>query len=124
MKRFIIGISVLGALLAGSLAAEGRMEQLYRPVQEHLEQAVRLSAEGATEAAAASLERAKELWHRGWKFMAAFADHEPMEEVDDLFSAVSAYSPESAEFGAYCAQLLRRTAAVIRDQTLSWWNLL
>ena len=124
MKRFIIGLTLLGALLAGSLGLGARMERLYRPVARNLEQAVRLSAEGATEEAAEALARAKELWDQGWRFMAAFADHEPMEEVDDLFGAASAYSPDSVEFGAYCAQLLQRTAAVIRNQTLSWWNLL
>ena len=47
-----------------------------------------------------------------------------MQEVDDLFAVLPAYLPEAKEFAANCLQLVQRTAAVIRDHTLSWWNLL
>ena len=124
MRRFGLGVGLLAALLVVSLAAGKRMEQLQTPVADHLEQAVSLAAQGAGEAAVTAVQMAKAQWEQGWKFLAAFADHAPMEEVDELFSAAAAYSPDSQEFGACCRQLLQRTAAVLRSQILSWWNLL
>lgn len=124
MRRFGLGIGLLVVLLVISLATGKMMEQIHDPVAKHLEQAVSLAADGAADAAVAAVQMAKEQWERGWKFLAAFADHAPMEEVDDLFNAVTAYSPDSQEFGAYCRQLIQRTAAVLRSQILSWWNLL
>lgn len=124
MRRFVLGIGVLAVLLAGSLVVGKRVEQLHRPVVQNLEQAISLAKEGAEEAALQAVQTAEEQWHRGWQFVAAFVDHEPMDEVDDLFGALSAYTPDTEEFIAYCRQLLQRTGAVIRDQTISWWNLL
>lgn len=124
MRRFALGIGVLTALLLGSLAVGKQVEQFHGPVVRNLEQAISLAGEGAGEAAVRAVRAAKEQWDRGWQFVAAFADHEPMDEVEDLFSALSAYAPDSEEFVAYCRQLLQRTGAVMRDQTLSWWNLL
>lgn len=124
MKRFVFGIGLLAALLIGSLAVGKGMEQLHRPVEQSLNQAISLAAQGASEGAVAAVEAAKEQWRRGWQFMAAFADHEPMEEVDNLFSAVAAYGPDTEEFVACCRQLLQRTAAVLEDQSINWWNLL
>lgn len=124
MRRFALGIGVLVALLAGSLAVGKQVEQLHRPVMQSLEQAISLAGEGAEEGALQAVQVAKEQWRRGWQFVAALADHEPMDEVDELFSALGAYSPDSEEFMACCRQLLQRTGAVIREQTLSWWNLL
>ena len=124
MKRFILGIGVLAVLLVGSLAVGRRMERLHDPVVRELQEAVALAAEGAGDAAVAAVKLAKKQWEESWNFLAAFADHEPMEEVDDLFSAVTAYLPDSQEFAACCQQLIQRTAAVIQDQALTWWNLL
>lgn len=124
MRRFGLGIGVLVALLVASLAVGKRVDQLHAPVVQNLEQAISLAKEGAETAALQAVQVAQEHWSRGWQFVAAFADHEPMDEVDDLFSALSAYTPDSTEFVAYCQQLLLRTGSVLRNQTLSWWNLL
>lgn len=124
MKRFVLGISLLVALLAGSLVVRKRMEQLHSPVVRELRQALSMAAEGAGDGAVAAVKLAKTQWDENWKFFAAFADHEPMDEVDSLFSAVGQYLPDSEEFKACCQQLIQRTAAVVRDQAVSWWNLL
>ena len=124
MRRFALGIGLLAILLAGSLAVGKRVEQLNRPVIENLTEAISLAAAGAEEEALAAVRAAKEQWDRGWQFMAAFADHGPMEAVDELFGALSAYLPDSEEFTAYCQQLIQRTQAAIRNQSVSWWNLL
>ena len=124
MRRFALGIGVLTVLLASSLTVGKQVEKISLPVVRNLEQAVCLAQEGAGEAALRAVHTAQEQWHRGWQFVAAFADHEPMDEVDDLFGALRSYRPDSEEFIAYCRQLIQRTGAVIRDQSFSWWNLL
>lgn len=124
MKRFVLGIALLAILLSGSVAVSRRMEQLQDPVARELKEALSLVAEGAGDAALAAVKLAREQWDRNWQFFAAFADHEPMEEVDDLFSSVTEYLPDSQEFAAGCQQLIQRTAAVVRAQAINWWNLL
>lgn len=124
MKRFILGLALLGVLFAGSLGVGREMEILHQPVIRNLTKASELALSGAAEAAQAAALAAKEVWQENWEFTAAFSDHAPMEEVDDLFAALPAYLPEAEEFAAGCLQLVQRTAAVIRDHTLSWWNLL
>lgn len=124
MKRFVLGLGLLAVLLAGSAAVGKRMEQLHSPVVRELKQAITLAQEGAAEAAAAAVTFARAQWDNNWTFLAAFADHEPLDEVDDLFSAVGEHLPDSEEFKACCQQLIQRTTAVIRDQAFSWWNLL
>lgn len=124
MKRFVLGVTLLAALLMGSLAVGRGVEQAGLPVVGELKQALSLAGAGAGEAALRAVEQAKAQWDRGWQFVAAFADHEPLEEVDDLFAALSAYLPDSEEFKAYCGQIIQRAEAVIRDQSLNWWNLL
>ena len=124
MRRFWLGIGVRAVLVLGSLAVGRKVEQLHTPVVRNLEQPISFAEEGAGEAALQAVRAAKEHWNQGWQFVAAFADHEPMDEVDNLFSALRAYAPDSAEFVACCQQLLQRTESVLRNQTLSWWNLL
>lgn len=124
MKRFILGVGLLAVLFGGSLLVSRKVEALYRPVLEDLTKATELAISGAGDAAKAAAMAAREAWQKNWQFTAAFADHEPMEEVDELFSALSAYLPDSEDFKACCQQLIQRTGAVIRNQTFSWWNLL
>lgn len=124
MKRFILGILLLSLLLIAGLGISRGMEVRHRPVTEDLSRACELALSGASEAARRAALAAKETWEAHWPFTAAFADHEPLEEVDDLFSALEAYSPDSEDFLACCQQLIRRTQAVIRAQCVSWWNLL
>ncbi len=124
MKRFVLGILLLAVLFGGSLGISRGMEILHQPVIRNLKQAAELALSGETEAAQAAAAAAKETWQEHWEFTAAFSDHTPMQEVDDLFAALPAYLPEAEEFAANCLQLVQRTAAVIRDHTLSWWNLL
>ena len=124
MKRFVLGILLLAVLFIGSLGIGRGMEIMHQPVIRDLNRAAELALSGATEAAQAAAAAAKETWQENWKFTAAISDHTPMQEVDDLFAALPAYLPEAEEFAANCLQLVQRTAAVIRDHTLSWWNLL
>ena len=124
MKRFILGVALLAVLFGGALAVGQVMEIRHQPVIRELNRAAELALSGASEAARDAALAARDAWQESWKFTAAFSDHTPMGEVDDLFAALPAYLPEAEEFAAACLQLVQRTAAVIQDHALSWWNLL
>lgn len=124
MKRLILGTGLLLALFAGSLAVWWGMEAKHRPVAERLTLAAVLSASGDGTAARETAFQARTQWQENWHFTAAFADHTPMEEIDDLFRALDAYDPVSDEFAACCLQLSQRTQAMAEAHKLNWWSLL
>lgn len=124
MRRFILGASLLAVLLMGCLGVWWRMESVHRPVTDELIRAAELSRSGNGDAAVETVLHARELWEKHWRFTAAFADHGPMEQIDDLFYALDAYDPGTADYAACCLQLAQRTEAMAKDHALNWWNLL
>lgn len=124
MKRYLLGIALLGLLLAGALGVWQSMETHHGPVAEELVRAAEFSRLGDPVAAADAARRAKNIWEDHWRFSAAFADHGPMEQIDDLFRALEAYDPASVDFRARCLQLAERATAMIDDHAFNWWNLL
>ena len=124
MKRFGFGFCLLIVLLLGCLGVWWGMEKVHQPVTEELVQAAALSQAGDGVSAAETAFRARETWEKHWHFAAAFADHTPMGEIDDLFRSLDAYAPVSADFAACCLQLAQRTQAMADVHAFNWWNLL
>ena len=124
MRRYLVGIVLLGLLLAGTLGVWWRMAAVHRPVAEELIRAAEYSRQGDSAAAVDAARLAKKVWEDHWRFSAAFADHGPMEQMDDLFCTLEAYDPASADFAARCLQLAERSKAIIDDHAFNWWNLL
>lgn len=126
MKRFTLGIILLAVMLAGCLCVSWGMEHLHRPVSQNLEQAAALACAGDLPEAALLAEKAHQDWQQHWRFVAAFADHGPMEEIDALFAALKTYVSvgEEADFAALCSQLARLTEAMADAHVFNWWNLL
>lgn len=126
MKRGWIGLGLLLALLAGSIAVTRAMDRGHDPIARELETASDLALEGDWETAAALARNAKAEWEDKWNFGAAFADHEPMEEIDGLFAQVEVYvrAREEVSFAAVCAELSKRLEAMGDAHGLTWWNLL
>ena len=126
MKRGWIGLGFLLALLVCGILLSATMDRKHSPVAEDLTDASRLAMEGNWELAAEKAAAAKEKWEKTWHFSAAFADHEPMEEIDGLFARVEVYADarETALFAAVCADLSRRLEAMGEAHAPAWWNLL
>lgn len=124
MKRYCLGISLLLILLIGCLGVWWGMETIHQPITENLEQAAAFSHAGEEASAAKLAVQARETWQKHWHFVAAFADHTPMEEIDDLFHSLDAYAPTSADFAACCLQLAQRMRAMADVHAFNWWNLL
>lgn len=126
MTRAWIGLGLLVGLLVTGLLVTAFMGSTHSEISEELELAARYAAAGNWEEAADRAEDAHEEWQEKWHFSAAFADHEPMEQIDALFSQLQPYlaARDSVAFGALCRELARRTEAIGDAHGLNWWNLL
>lgn len=126
MKRFWLGIGLLGVLLVAGIWITVSMNRFHMPVSEKLTRAEDAAREERWEDAAALLNQADALWTKHRSFSAAVADHEPMEEIDSLFAQVQCYAAlrEQAECAAACARLATLTKAMAEAHAVNWWNLM
>ena len=126
MKRGWIGVGLLAVLLVTGLLVTWFMDRTHTNISEELERAAGFAMAGDWEEAAESAEEAYEDWQDSWHFSAAFADHEPMEEIDALFSQLLPYlaARDRVSFSAACRELARQVEAVGDAHGLNWWNLL
>lgn len=126
MKRFWLGIGILAALLAVSIAVTAGMGKVHDDIAEDLESARAAAGADEWEKAAFLIRTAAEDWQKWRRLTASVADHEPMEEVDSLFAALEAYGSarEGPEFMAVCGQLAVLVRAIGEAHALTWWNLL
>ena len=115
MKRLWIGVGVLTALLILSTAAAVMLHRVHNPIADALEQAALAWQQGDRETAVALSEEAAGRWERWHSFTAALADHDPMDNIDELFAQLPAYAREanSNAFAAVCSAraALERTRA-------------
>ena len=126
MKRGWIGLGLLGILLAAGLLVTGFMGRVHREVSQELEEAARAAGAGQWVAAAEAAADAYEDWQDRWRFSAAFADHEPMEQIDAQFAQLWPYlaARDVISFSAACRGLARQVEAIGDAHNLNWWNLL
>ena len=92
MKRIWIGIILLTALLGAGFWISSFMAQSHDPVAQDIRQAGNLALEEQWGAAQAYAKRGKDRWETKWPVTAAFADHEPMYEIDALFAQLETYA--------------------------------
>ena len=114
----------LALLLAAGLGVQWAVEALQAPITGELTQAAQAAAREDWDTALLHQETAQRGWRKAWRLTAAFADHQPMEDVDSLFARLPAYGEDAAEFSACCRELARRVRAVYEAHSLTWWNLL
>ena len=126
MKRCWIGLGLLLVLLAGGLLVTWYMGSCHREIGAELEQAARYAQLGNWAEAADAAGDAYEDWQEEWRFSAAFADHEPMEEIDAMFAQLGTYlaARDAVSFSAVCRQLSSQLEAMGDAHGLTWWNLL
>lgn len=126
MKRGWIGLALLVALLASSLFAAEMMEEFHEDGAKKLTRASAYALEDNWAPARELAFQAMKQWQEHREFTAAFADHEPMEDVDCLFAELPVYAREedAAHFAATCAELAKRLEAVSNAHSFLWWNVL
>lgn len=126
MKRMWFGIVLLAVLLMGGIGMTLAMHRIHDPISARLAQAAEASQSGQWDKGKALAQGAGADWKQYWRFTAACADHEPMDEIDGLFAELEVYARQGdvSEFAATCAHLAELTRAMGGAHGASWWNLL
>lgn len=126
MKRCWFGLALLLVLLAASLVTTWHMDRIYAPLSETMSQAGERALRDDWGNALYLMDRAADSWQGHWKLSAAFADHEPMEDINALFTQlqVSAALRDGPGFAALCAHLSAELQAMGDAHSFVWWNLL
>ena len=124
--RELAGIVLLTALLAAGLLVSRILGRQQDVLAKQLEDSAWMALSGQWSDARETAEDARRQWEKSWNLRAAFGDHTPMEEVDDLFArlGISAAAGERTDFARDCAALACRIRAVGNAQRLSWQNVL
>ncbi len=126
MKRLYIGIGLLLFFLMAGILLTFCFCRIHAPLAETLEEASREALNGDWENAISLAESARERWETYRNFTAAVADHEPLEEMDTLFSLLEIYKKLrlNVEFADLCTRLSQMAAAMEESQAFTWWTLL
>jgi sensor c-di-GMP phosphodiesterase-like protein len=126
MKRLWIGITILSLLLAVGIGTTIFATSTQQEISQTLSQASELALEGKWQEAKNLSQNAKQKWERYRKATASIADHEPMEEIDDLFSQMEIYliTNQPLPFSVCCASLSVLTEAIGEAHAVNWWSLL
>ena len=126
MKRLWIGAALLLVLLAAGVFSTFAMGRFHHSLSQRLESAVSAALEEDWEQAQEILHQCRSRWLRFRNCIAAGASHEPIEEIDSLYSQLDIYLTrrDSAGFALCCTALLHRTEALGEAQSINWWNLL
>lgn len=126
MKRLWIGVGLLVILLAMGLSILFISLHFHRAFSQSLEQAGYAALRGDWAGAEKQAAQSKEQWERYQHFWAAFTDHEPMEQMQNLFSqlALSQDRRLAVEFASACLALVNLSEAIDESHGLHWWSVL
>lgn len=126
MKRLWLGVAILAILLGIGIATTVFARQTHGNISQTLDLATNAALRGKWQEAKALSAEAKSTWESTRKITASLADHEPMEEIDDLFSQMEIYmvTRQQIPFAACCASLAVLTDAIGEAQAINWWSLL
>ena len=123
MNRLWFGIGLLMALLICGILLSGKVEPLQQRLSSHLETAAQAAIAGHTDSALEFSQKAQQQWASHQHFLAAFTDHEPIEQAQTLFSELSLLSPEDPDFAFTCVHLAQIMRAIADPHGITWWTL-
>lgn len=126
MRRFWIGLGLLGLFLLSGFWISSRMEDIHMPIAAGLSQAGEQAMEGNWEQAAALAGQAKLRWERYRNFSASVCNHQPMDEIDARLRQLEVYRLQglTTSYCAECVYLAERLEDIAESFRLSWRNLL
>lgn len=126
MRRLWIGVGFLIVMLAVAILLTVLFDRIHTPLSEDLRQASQLAMEGNWEKATALTGQARADWKQYREFIAAVADHEPLEKMENLLEQLDVYAQQrrTADFSAMCVELAAMADAMLESQQLTWWNFL
>lgn len=126
MKRLWIGVALLLVLLAAGMLSTFAMGRFHHSQARRLEAAASAALESDWEQTQEILHQCRSRWLRFRNCIAAGASHEPIEEIDSLYSQLDIYlrHRDTTGFALCCTSLRHRTEALGEAQSINWWNLL
>lgn len=126
MRRLWIGVGFLIVMLAVAILLTVLFDRIHTPLSEDLRQASQLAMEGDWEKATALTGQARADWSKYRELIAAVADHEPLEKMENLLEQLDVYAQQrrTADFSAMCVELAAMADAMLESQQLTWWNFL
>lgn len=126
MLRLWIGIGILAVLLAMGIGLLWGSSVFFEELSEDLQQAGDFALAGNWQAAGEKVEKSREKWEAYRPFWASFTDHEPVEQMQNLFSQLELYRARQMEvdFAAVCRNLVHVAEAIDEAHGLRWWSVL
>lgn len=126
MLRLWIGIGILAVLLAMGIGLLWGSSVFFEELSEDLQQAGDFALAGNWQAAGEKVEKSREKWEAYRPFWASFTDHEPVEQMQNLFSQLELYRARQMEvdFAAVCRNLVHVAEAIDESHSLKWWSVL
>ena len=126
MKRLWIGVVLLAVMLVAGVAMLVVSRNFYGAFSAALEQAGECALAENWEEAGDKLRESRRLWEQYRRFWSASADHEPVEDVQSLFSQLEVYEKcrLGVDFAAVCRSIVHRAEAIDEAQGLKWWSIL
>jgi hypothetical protein len=126
MKRLWIGAAVLLILLIGGILSTSYLCAFHQDLTQTLTQAVDSAQAGQWQQALSLCRDARQDWQRHFRFSAAFTDHAPLEEMDQLFAQLEICQEEvlTQKFILTCTRLSHLSQAVGDSYVPHWWNIL
>ena len=126
MKRMWIGIGILFLLLAAGVGLLIASRSFFSALTDSLEQASIHATVEDWNRALKKEEESRQQWEKYRRFWAAFTDHEPVEEMQNLFSQLEVYAQEGMEtdFAAICKHIAHLAEAMDEFHNLHWWSVL
>ena len=126
MKRFWLGVGILAVLLAAGIGLSAGIIAVHTGLSEDLDLACEAVQKGDWDTAVTLAESAKAGWLRHRRFVASLVDHEPLEQMDSLFSELEIYRHQQlpTDYAAVCTHLSHLSEAIGESHALTWWNLL
>lgn len=125
MKKLWVGVGILAALLAVAIGGAMVLGHAHAELADGLEQAAEAAPTDWQNACAlAQSAQNNFLRHRHW--IAAFVEHEPLEEITGLFDQLDLAQREQnpEKFAALCLQIAAICTALEESHMPFWWNLL
>lgn len=126
MSRLWIGIGILLILLAMGVGLLWGSRAFFEDFSRDLDRAGEAALAGDWAAAAEAAGRGQARWEHYRRFWAAFTDHEPVEQMQDLFSRLEVYRQRQldADFAIVCRSIVLLAEAIDESHNLRWWSVL
>ena len=126
MSRLWIGIGLLVVLLAMGIGLLWGSRVFFEDFTAEIQQAGELALAGNWADAEKKAESCRKKWDRYHRFWASFTDHEPIEQMENLFSQLDVYRVRRLEvdFATVCRNLAHVAEAIDESHNLRWWSVL